>query len=659
MAPARAPDPVDATLVPAASSAAAGDAARSRPVGGDPTQAGGPVQVVLAGYEILGELGRGGMGVVYRARQISLNRPVALKMILAGYQAGPRDRARFRSEAAAVAQVQHPHIVQVYEVGEEAGRPYLALELIEGTTLQQKLAGAPQPTGPAAHLVELLARAVHHAHQCGVVHRDLKPANVLLAAPPAGASGHTDPHAGRAAALYGVPKITDFGLAKRIGDDDGQTRSGDLLGTPSYMAPEQAAGKAVAAGPGADVYALGAILYEMLTGRPPFRGATPLETLHQVLHDDPVPPGRLRPKLPRDLERICLKCLEKDPRKRYASAQELADDLRRHLNGESVLARPAPVPERVWRWCRRNPVPAGLLAAAAIGSVSGLWYLSWLTRSVVRSTAIQAAAQQAETLDEVNKYYGLVARQAGGEKLGRGWQNTPGAVPFPATLTIELGQQITARSDTGTKVRLYSDFPFKNRTDGGPRDDFERDALARLRATPDEPFYRFEELAGQRVLRYATARRMTAAACVDCHNTNPESTKTDWKVGDVRGVLEVIRPLDRDQERVSQGLRGTALLIGGIGIGVVLLSAVTLALGTRTPRPPPADSPPPPEPDPGGGGPTPPPGGAGPTHPPRGRLPMPEPRDPDPVDVTLVPSPSSVQPGPGSTPDPEGTLLGP
>jgi eukaryotic-like serine/threonine-protein kinase len=280
----------------------------------------------IAGYEILGELGRGGMGVVYKARHRTLNRVVALKMILAGGHAGEHELARFRSEAQAVARLQHPNIVQIYEVG-DAGQPYFSLEFCEGGSLAQKLTGSPLPPMRAAELVELLARAMDTAHRAGVVHRDLKPANILLT-------------------VDGTPKVTDFGLAKRL-DAGGNTASGTVMGTPSYMAPEQAGGKGKTVGPAADVYALGAILYELLTGRPPFRAATPLETILQVVTDDPAPPRQLNAGVPRDLEAICLKCLQKDPARRYSSAAELVGDLTRFHSGEPVVAQQSGLLDRL------------------------------------------------------------------------------------------------------------------------------------------------------------------------------------------------------------------------------------------------------------------------------------------------------------------------
>jgi hypothetical protein len=297
--------------------------------------------IVVPGYEILGELGRGGMGVVYRARQLRLNRVVALKMILAGAHADAHDLKRFRAEAEAVARLHHPHIVQVYETGEADGLPWFSLELVEGGSLAQRLRGTPLPARDAAALVATLARTVHAAHEKGVVHRDLKPANVLLTP-------------------EGAPKIVDFGLARRLDASSGGTRTGAVLGSPSYMAPEQARGQGRQAGPAADVYGLGAILYELLTGRPPFQGDGVFDTLIQVLERDPAPPRQLNPAVSRDLEAVCLKCLEKDPARRYASSAALADDLERVRRGEAVGVRRVNLLERLARALGRSRLEAGL-----------------------------------------------------------------------------------------------------------------------------------------------------------------------------------------------------------------------------------------------------------------------------------------------------------
>jgi serine/threonine-protein kinase len=312
----------------------------------------------VPGYRVEALLGRGGMGVVYRAWHLRLNRAVALKMLLAGPCARPEELERFRREAEAVAALHHPDIVQIYDAGDVDGRPYFTMELVEGGSLANHIEGVPQPARQAAALVATLAEAVHAAHQSGIVHRDLKPGNILLT-------------------RDGTPKVTDFGLARRLQGNGGLTLSGAPLGTPSYMAPEQALGKNAAIGPATDVYALGAILYELLTGRPPFRAESPTATLQQVLTDEPVPPARLNRLVPRDLETICLKCLHKEAGYRYASARELADDLRRFLNDEPIRARPPGRWERSRRWLRHRPALAvGLVAAVllTIGLVgAGLW----------------------------------------------------------------------------------------------------------------------------------------------------------------------------------------------------------------------------------------------------------------------------------------------
>jgi serine/threonine protein kinase len=286
---------------------------------------------VVPGYEVFEELGRGGMGVVYRACQVNLKRSVALKLIRDGALASPQQRARFRIEAEAAARMRHANVVAIYEVGEHQGRPYFAMELVEGPSLDKHLSGRPQPAAQAAELLRTLALAVQHAHAQRVVHRDLKPANILLTA-------------------GGVPKVTDFGLAKRLDSQSTVwTQEGAVVGTASYMSPEQAAGRGHEIGPEADVYALGVILYESLTGRPPFLADSWQQTIDQVLHDEPAPPTRTQPGVPADLETICLKCLEKEPARRYASAGELADDLARFLEGKPVAAVPLGAQERLAR----------------------------------------------------------------------------------------------------------------------------------------------------------------------------------------------------------------------------------------------------------------------------------------------------------------------
>ncbi len=351
-------------------------------VGEDPT---GPVRrVEIPGYEILGTLGSGGMGVVYRARDLRLKRAVALKMILGGRHATAIQRARFKVEAEAAARLQHPNIVQVFEVGEHEGTPYLALEFVAGGTLAEASQRRPWPAAQAAALVQTLAQAVHHAHERGIVHRDLKPGNVLLGA--CGLAGEP----AKPQAAEPVPKITDFGLAKQLDAAEGQTQTGAVVGTPSYMAPEQAVGGAGQIGPWTDVWALGAILYELLTGRPPFQAASLLETLEQVRTVEPVPPRLLVAQLPADLENVCLKCLQKEPAQRYASAAALAEDLGRFLAGESVQARSVNLLDHLTRLLNRaqpvvRPRPVAARALACLVPVPAAGQLALLALAGGRS----------------------------------------------------------------------------------------------------------------------------------------------------------------------------------------------------------------------------------------------------------------------------------
>jgi eukaryotic-like serine/threonine-protein kinase len=303
-------------------------------------------------YELLEEVGHGGMGVIYKARQVSLNRIVALKMILAGRLANEQDIQRFRAEAAAAAKLEHSGIVPIFEIGQHCGQHYFSMKFVEGESLAKMAATGPLSPRRAAELVAQIAETVHFAHEQGIIHRDLKPSNVLLD-------------------QAGQPHVTDFGLAKELQGNSELTGTGQILGTPSYMPPEQAVGKSDSIGPTADVYSLGAILYCLLTGRPPFQAATPVDTLRQVLEQQPVSIRQLNGQVPLDLETIALKCLEKDPRRRYATADELVLELERYLDGRPILARPVGLSDRTWRWCRRNPVVAGLVGAVALALLSG------------------------------------------------------------------------------------------------------------------------------------------------------------------------------------------------------------------------------------------------------------------------------------------------
>jgi WD40 repeat protein len=356
----------------------------------------------IPGYEVLGELGRGATGVVYKARQVALGRVVALKMIAAAELAGREELARFRAEAEALAHLRHPNIVQIYEVGEAGGRPYFSLEYCEGGSLARQLNATPLPPREAALLVETLARAVEAAHRQHVLHRDLKPGNILL-----GREGLTGRPGWREWAL----KVADFGLAKRL-DEAGRTATGAVLGTPSYMAPEQAVGLTRAIGPQVDVYALGAILYETLTGRAPFRGANLFDTIEQVRTREPVPPSQLQPRLPRDLETICLKCLQKDPRKRYQSALELSEELRRFVDGEPIRARPAGRLERTTKWVHRRPVLAALIAVSTVGVLALAGMTVVLSQMVMqRDAALRAERDQSAAAEAAR----AVAEKSQGE----------------------------------------------------------------------------------------------------------------------------------------------------------------------------------------------------------------------------------------------------
>jgi serine/threonine protein kinase len=552
----------------------------------------------VPGYEIFEILGRGGMGIVFKARQLALQRIVAVKMFQNWAQADEKELARFRTEADAIARLQHPNIVQIYDVGDVAGRPYFVLEYVAGGNLAQHLDGTPQSARLAAKFIEELARAVQAAHANGVVHRDLKPANILLI--PAGESAGGAVEAARGAEtprtyarpLTAIPKIADFGLAKIAHGDIGArnrhslTVTGDLVGTPSYMAPEQAASSGEPVGPPADVYALGAILYELLTGRPPFKGETPLETVLQVLHSEPVSVADLQPNVPRDLETICLKCLRKEPHHRYITANELADDIQRFLRGKPINARPRGTLEKTWRWIRDHPVPTVFVAAGLLMPVVALIVLSLLSARLIRSSALESAAQQAELLEQANNQYSLIVQRVeqAHYPVNKMVPPTPGTIPLsiPATFLHDVGEELSHGSKTGIQVRQYSDYPFPWRHDGGPHDDFERDALVRLReSNGEDTVHAFTEIGGEPVVRYAQARIMKQS-CVDCHNTHPLSSRKDWKVGDVRGVLEIIRPLKTDEARVTQALKLT-ILLSAIGSGLLLLGTV-LAIWSRRRR---------------------------------------------------------------------------
>ncbi|MBN2506369.1 MAG: serine/threonine protein kinase [Verrucomicrobia bacterium] len=332
-------------------------------------------------YELLEEIAHGGMGVVYKARQGSLNRTVAVKLIRAGPYASKEYVHRFRVEASAAAVLQHPHIVAVHEVGVHQGQHYFSMDYVAGRSLAQIVREGPLAPNRAARYVQQIAEAIEYAHAAGILHRDLKPSNVLIDA-------------------QDQPRITDFGLAKQLHSDSAVTLTGEVIGTPGYMPPEQASGRRGAVQAWSDVYSLGAILYHLLTGRAPFAGLSIEATIDAMLHQDPVSVRLLNPAVPRDLDTICLKCLEKEPAKRYVSAQLLAEELGRFLNQKPILARPLHTAGRTWRWCRRNPRLASAVGLAVLSLLIGLAGVSWQWRRA------ESQRQRAEAGE-------LLARQQG------------------------------------------------------------------------------------------------------------------------------------------------------------------------------------------------------------------------------------------------------
>ncbi|MFP6601757.1 MAG: serine/threonine-protein kinase [Pirellulaceae bacterium] len=395
-------------------------------------------------YELLEEIARGGMGVVFRARQVKLDRQVALKMILTGKLAGDSDVQRFYTEASSAAALDHPGVVPVYEVGEQNGQHFFSMGFIEGESLAAMIARNPLSPTRSANMLKKITEAMVYAHDEGVIHRDLKPANVLL-------DKRRDPH------------ISDFGLAKKTTSGSQLTVTGQIIGTPSYMPPEQASGETNLIGPVADVYSLGAILYCCLTGRPPFQAANPMETLRQVVERDPVSPRQLNSQIDQDLDTICLKCLEKDPQRRYATAQDLVDELDRFLNGEPIKARPISALDRSFRWCRRNPVVTTLVAALTLTFIIGMAGITWKWREATfqrqqaeesQESEMNMATDEAEGISEIEEEQDMMEVQLAMERqdfrvahsLLEAWTQT--LLDKSGVASPDLSQQQTVQLET-------------------------------------------------------------------------------------------------------------------------------------------------------------------------------------------------------------------